>query len=83
MQEDLHRGQPHEHLNDTIIGFYLAFVLHWAPADKASSTATCSCWRSLDVVLDLCIIGNAMHAVRMQCEVLNVGQYSDPTFGPC
>ena len=22
------------------------------------------------------------HAVRMQCEVLNVGQYSNPTFGP-
>ena len=22
------------------------------------------------------------HAVRTQCEVLNVGQYSDPTFGP-
>ena len=28
------------------------------------------------------ILGNAMHAVRTQCEVLNVGQYSDPTFGP-
>ena len=27
-------------------------------------------------------IGNAMHAVRTQCEVLDVGQYSDPTFGP-
>ena len=27
-------------------------------------------------------IGNAMHAVRRQCEVLNVSQYSDPTFGP-
>ena len=27
-------------------------------------------------------VGNAMHAVRTQCEVLNVGQYSDPTFGP-
>ena len=26
--------------------------------------------------------GNAMHAVRTQCEVLDVGQYSDPTFGP-
>ena len=26
--------------------------------------------------------GNAMHAVRTQCEVLNVGQYSHPTFGP-
>ena len=22
------------------------------------------------------------NAVRTQCEVLNVGQYSDPTFGP-
>ena len=28
------------------------------------------------------IQGNAMHAVRTQCEVVNVGQYSDPTFGP-
>ena len=26
--------------------------------------------------------GHAMHAVRTQCEVLNVGQYSNPTFGP-
>ena len=26
--------------------------------------------------------GNAMHTVRMRCEVLNVSQYSDPTFGP-
>ena len=27
-------------------------------------------------------LGNAMHAVRTQCEVLDVGKYSDPTFGP-
>ena len=26
--------------------------------------------------------GNAMHAVRMQCEVLDVGKYSNPSFGP-
>ena len=39
-----------------IIGFYLAFLLHRAPADEVSSTATCSCGRSLDVVLDLCMI---------------------------
>ena len=28
------------------------------------------------------IIGNAMHAVRTQCEVLDVGKYSSPRFGP-
>ena len=27
-------------------------------------------------------IGNAMHAVRTQCEVLDVGKYSNPSFGP-
>ena len=26
--------------------------------------------------------GNAMHAVRTQCEVLDVGKYSNPSFGP-
>ena len=26
--------------------------------------------------------GNAMHAVRTQCKVLDVGQYSNPSFGP-
>ena len=26
--------------------------------------------------------GNAVHAVHTQCEVLDVGKYSDPTFGP-
>ena len=24
-----------------------------------------------------------MHAVRTQCEVLDVGKYSNPSFGPC
>ena len=28
------------------------------------------------------ILGNAMHAVRTQCEVLDVGKYSNPSFGP-
>ena len=28
------------------------------------------------------IIGNAMHAVRTQCEVLDVSKYSNPSFGP-
>ena len=28
------------------------------------------------------VIGNAMHAVRTQCEVLDVGKHSNPTFGP-
>ena len=27
-------------------------------------------------------LGNAMHAVRTQCKVLDVGQYSNPSFGP-
>ena len=27
-------------------------------------------------------IGNAMHAVRTQCEVLDVDKYSNPSFGP-
>ena len=27
-------------------------------------------------------LGNAMHAVRTQCEVLDVGKYSNPSFGP-
>ena len=26
--------------------------------------------------------GNAMHTVRTQCEVLDVGKYSNPSFGP-
>ena len=26
--------------------------------------------------------GNAMHAVRTQCEVLDVDKYSNPSFGP-
>ena len=26
--------------------------------------------------------GNAMHAVRTQCEVLDVGKYPNPSFGP-
>ena len=26
--------------------------------------------------------GNAVHAVRTQCEVLDIGKYLDPTFGP-
>ena len=26
--------------------------------------------------------GNAMHAVCTQCEVLDVGKYSNPSFGP-
>ena len=26
--------------------------------------------------------GNAMHAVRTQCEVLDVGKYLNPSFGP-
>ena len=26
--------------------------------------------------------GNAMHAVPTQCEVLDVGKYSNPSFGP-
>ena len=30
----------------------------------------------------ICVKGNASHAVRTQCEVLNVGHYSDPIFGP-
>ena len=31
----------------------------------------------------LCLIlGNAMHAVRTQCEVLDVSKYSNPSFGP-
>ena len=28
------------------------------------------------------VLGNAMHAVRTQCEVLDVGKYSNPSFGP-
>ena len=28
------------------------------------------------------VLGNAMHAVRTQCKVLDVGQYSNPSFGP-
>ena len=28
------------------------------------------------------LMGNAMHAVRTQCEVLDVGKYSNPSFGP-
>ena len=27
-------------------------------------------------------LGNAMHAVRTQCEVLDVGKYLNPSFGP-
>ena len=27
------------------------------------------------------ILGNAVHAVRTQCEVLDVGKYSNPSFG--
>ena len=27
-------------------------------------------------------MGNAMHAARTQCEVLHVGKYSNPSFGP-
>ena len=27
-------------------------------------------------------LGNAMYAVRTQCEVLDVGKYSNPSFGP-
>ena len=27
-------------------------------------------------------MGNAVHAVHTQCEFLDVGKYSDPTFGP-
>ena len=28
------------------------------------------------------VIGNAMHTVRTQCKVLDVGKYSNPSFGP-
>ena len=28
------------------------------------------------------VYGNAMHAVRTQCKVLDVGKYSNPSFGP-
>ena len=28
------------------------------------------------------VCGNAMHAVRTQCEVLDVSKYSNPSFGP-
>ena len=28
------------------------------------------------------IMGNAMHAVRTQCKVLDVRKYSNPSFGP-
>ena len=27
-------------------------------------------------------MGNVMHAVRTQCKVLDVGKYSNPSFGP-
>ena len=39
-----------------------------------STDSTCAFWRA--------IMGNAMHAVRTQCEVLDVGKYSNPSFGP-
>ena len=28
------------------------------------------------------LLGNAMHTVRTQCKVLDVGKYSNPSFGP-
>ena len=31
---------------------------------------------------ELVFIGNAMHAVRTQCEVLDVDKYSNPSFSP-
>ena len=31
---------------------------------------------------DCTFSGNAMHAVRTQCKVLDVGKYSNPSFGP-
>ena len=37
----------------------------------------------LDLVLCYVLYrGNAVHAVRTRCKVLDVGKYSDPTFGP-
>ena len=38
-----------------------------------------ACTRQQKVVVSY---GNAMHAVRTQCEVLDVGKYSNPSFGP-
>ena len=35
-----------------------------------------------DATLNGTVLGNAMHAVRTQCEVLDVGKYSNPSFGP-
>ena len=33
-------------------------------------------------LVEIFMNGNAMHAVRTQCEVLDIGKYSNPSFGP-
>ena len=51
-----------------------------------TSTQVCmgSVWGLCGVCMTLAqgVYGNAVQAVRTQCEVLDVGKYSDPTFGP-
>ena len=48
---------------------------------RANVQDFCAC---VGVGLDFCnqVQGNAMHAVRTQCKVLDVGKYSNPSFGP-
>ena len=38
--------------------------------------------RSQIAATESSIMGNAVHAVCTQCEVLDVGKYSNPSFGP-
>ena len=37
-------------------------------------------WYQIELIHTTCY-GNAMHAVRTQCEVLDVGKHSNPSFG--
>ena len=48
-----------------------------APLAQCALSATTP--RPLEISLAL---ENAVHAVRTQCEVLDVGKYSNPSFGP-